>query len=220
MARLQTITVSSFVTAPPGSPALGDQHLVIATGTGAFTGKENLVATYGIGGWVYMTLKPGATIYNVATGSTSIWNGSSLSTPTPVTFHYNGTATTAANGRTMGMISTTANAAKLKVPTGKTFKVLGCIGAMTSGATNGTYTIDIIVRNTTDSADVIVATVTIVVGGGAVVTQPYDAAGTLDVPLGTLAAGKEYLIGWFNRASSPAALSADQKSVFITGVFV
>lgn len=42
----RSIPVISLATAPPGSPADGDRHLVIATATGAFAGKEGYIAQY------------------------------------------------------------------------------------------------------------------------------------------------------------------------------
>jgi hypothetical protein len=52
----RSIPVISLATAPPGSPADGDRHLVIATATGAFAGKEGYIAQYDAANtrWIYI----------------------------------------------------------------------------------------------------------------------------------------------------------------------
>jgi hypothetical protein len=46
-------SVIDRVTTPPVSPVAGDRYLVIATGTGAFAGKENQIAEYDGSTWIF-----------------------------------------------------------------------------------------------------------------------------------------------------------------------
>lgn len=54
----RSIPVISLATAPPGSPAEGDRHLVIATATGAFAGKEGYIAQYDAANTRYLFIAP------------------------------------------------------------------------------------------------------------------------------------------------------------------
>jgi hypothetical protein len=54
----RSIPVISQATAPPGSPADGDRHLVIATATGAFAGKEGYIAQYDAANTRYIFTAP------------------------------------------------------------------------------------------------------------------------------------------------------------------
>ncbi|CAN2532523.1 hypothetical+protein [Methylocapsa aurea] len=47
--------VTKTLSAPPGSPTLGDRYIVNATGTGAWAGHDNAVATYTGSGWNFVT---------------------------------------------------------------------------------------------------------------------------------------------------------------------
>jgi hypothetical protein len=53
----RSIPVVSQATAPPGSPADGDRHLVIATATGVFAGKEGYIAQYDAANtrWIFIS---------------------------------------------------------------------------------------------------------------------------------------------------------------------
>jgi len=48
------IVIDKTLTAPPGSPAEGDAHIVAATATGAWTGKEKNIAFYMGGAWSFV----------------------------------------------------------------------------------------------------------------------------------------------------------------------
>jgi hypothetical protein len=51
------------LSAPPGSPGDGDRYLVKPTGTGAFAGKDGLIAHYRDGAWAFYQPQAGWTCY-------------------------------------------------------------------------------------------------------------------------------------------------------------
>ncbi|RAZ90164.1 hypothetical protein DPM33_15155 [Mesorhizobium hawassense] len=55
--------VSIGDTSPPGSPAEGDQYVVGASPTGAWTGKAKYVANFFNGAWIFIPPLPGAQAY-------------------------------------------------------------------------------------------------------------------------------------------------------------
>ncbi len=125
--------------------------------------------------------------------------------PIVETIEFQVTGTPAAGIGIRGVFTSSGDAASnaiLKVPTGKTLKVLRVKGCIKTGATAGTYTVWVKLRNTTDSTYVDLASNT----GTAGTVVYVDAVGTLDSPLGTLAAGKEFCAAYFNDAGSPGAL--------------
>lgn len=80
MAILNTLVqcaIISRVAAPPGSPADDDAHIVIATGSGAFTGHEGDVAVWddGDSAWVFYTPSVGWRVWDLATNSVLRWSG-------------------------------------------------------------------------------------------------------------------------------------------------
>lgn len=69
--------ISMTVTAPPASPALGDQYVVPAGATGAWTGQTNQITTWNGTAWIFeptadLTNKA---IYDDATTKYKYWNG-------------------------------------------------------------------------------------------------------------------------------------------------
>ena len=56
-------------TSPPGSPAEGDRHIVAASPTGAWTGKDHQVASFVDGAWQFFAGEPGWLAFDVATGA-------------------------------------------------------------------------------------------------------------------------------------------------------
>lgn len=51
----QTPVISATLTAPPGSPANGNRHIIASPATGAWAGRENQIAEYRSGAWAYFT---------------------------------------------------------------------------------------------------------------------------------------------------------------------
>lgn len=137
-----------------------------------------------------------------------------------VSFTFNASTATATNAETSGVGNTSTTAAAPVVPSGKTFKILGYLGQIETGTTNGGYDIDVIVRNTTDSTDVVLGSQSSTVAGGVANNLDFNGVGTPDTPLGTVAAGKRFKFGWRNKNTSVAALSGTQKSVTVWGIFV
>lgn len=134
----------------------------------------------------------------------------------PWTFSFHSAATTAANSQDFGHGATAASTARIKVPAGKTLKILQVIAAVETGATVGTYTVAAILRDVTGATNSDLAS-----GTGAASTLVHLAAkGTIASPLASLAAGNQFGIGWRNDTTSPGALSASQKFVTVIGVFV
>lgn len=58
--------ISATVTAPPGSPSLGDVYRVPAGATGAWSGHTDDIAIYTARGWEFVALPVGRVIYNKA----------------------------------------------------------------------------------------------------------------------------------------------------------
>jgi hypothetical protein len=54
-------SVISRLAAPPGSPVTGDRYLVIATGSGAWTGKEDQISEWSGAAWTFNVPNEGAT---------------------------------------------------------------------------------------------------------------------------------------------------------------
>lgn len=60
---------SAVLTAPPGSPAEGDRYIVAASATGAWIGRDQRLAIYRGGAWVFYTPKVSWRAFNEATSS-------------------------------------------------------------------------------------------------------------------------------------------------------
>ena len=133
------------------------------------------------------------------------------------TFCFTSTAATAAGARTVGIISSTAIASRNKVPSGKSFLVLGVSASVESGATAGTYTVKAVIYNHTDATETTLATFPTF---AASTVEHVEAVGTISSPLATISASRTFSVGWANDASSPGALSTNARSIFVTGIFV
>lgn len=159
----------------------------------------------------------GATNGMVLAVDSAAANGLSWNTPLrQFSFGGNSSAATGVGARTVLIEGSTTAAARFKVPTSKTLTILGATGNATTGATAGTYTVDLILHNATDTSDQVLATMT-----GIENTLIYaDGEGSLTTPLATLAAGKVYAVGWLNRGTSPGALAATARALTVVGVFV
>jgi len=139
---------------------------------------------------------------------------------TPLVHHsisFQSSAATAAGARTTGIASSTAIAARLKTPAGKTFKVIGVTASVESGATAGTYTIKAVIYNHTDATETTLATFAAI---AASTVDQVEATGTVSSPLVSIPASKTFSIGWANDASSPGALSTNARSIIVTGFYL
>lgn len=63
-ASISLNSVLSFESSPPGSPVVGDVHIVDAAATGDFSGHDDDLAVYTRRGWVYATPGIGHTVLN------------------------------------------------------------------------------------------------------------------------------------------------------------
>jgi len=66
-------------TSPPSASSsnTGKAWLVLATGSGAWTGHDNDIAIYTGSGWVYITPQEGTIIVDISTDDVEIYDGSS-----------------------------------------------------------------------------------------------------------------------------------------------
>ena len=218
-------------TTPPGSPADGDAYFVGASATGNWSGKDGNLAVSVNGKW-YFTPKTnltGAIIFDSSTNIPYLCDGTTTARKLTLendaesnrfTFCFNSATATAVNAETSGTVNTSTNQAGVTVPTGKTLKIYACIGSIESGTVNGTYTVDLILRNVTDSTNVVLATGTYTVSGGVAGLILISSIVNPGSVLASLAAGKQFKVGWFNRNTSPGALTGTQKAVYVMGAFV
>ncbi|EHQ92085.1 DUF2793 domain-containing protein [Desulfosporosinus youngiae] len=63
------------LTAPPGSPATGDRYIIPSGATGAWAGKQNQIAEWISGAWVFYTPQTGWTCYVDDEQKVYSWNG-------------------------------------------------------------------------------------------------------------------------------------------------
>ncbi len=112
----RSIPVISLATAPPGSPADGDRHLVIATATGAFAGKEGYIAQYDAANTRWIFIAPiagmkvtvdGSAVLRIYTGAA--WTVSGATAASEIAFTPTG-----------GVAATTVQAAIAEVDSEKT----------------------------------------------------------------------------------------------------
>ena len=143
----------------------------------------------------------------------------SMTEPERICFEFSATSGTGVGGHVVGFIDSNSTDIQLKVPTGKVLTVLRADGICNTGTTNGTYTTSIIIRNLTNSVNIDCATQSVTVTGGAKTRNNMNAQGTRITPLATLAAGKEFMIGWRNHATSVAALSPAPHHVRLTCIY-
>lgn len=64
-------------TAPPGAPSEGDKYIPAATASGAWTGREDDVAAYVNGEWIFFNPAEGWRVYDQTTGELLIFDGAS-----------------------------------------------------------------------------------------------------------------------------------------------
>lgn len=85
-ALLQTAVIDMDLTAPPGSPADGDLHLIAAGATGAWAGEDNNLARYVAEGDIWQFYAAGVNVHlilNRDDGALYAWNGSAWVAPVP-----------------------------------------------------------------------------------------------------------------------------------------
>ncbi|HXF90175.1 MAG TPA: DUF2793 domain-containing protein [Xanthobacteraceae bacterium] len=73
---VQLAVLSRSLTAPPAAPAEGDRYIVKATGSGAFAGKDNQLAQFSNGGWLFYPPKVGWLAFIADEGVLVAWDGS------------------------------------------------------------------------------------------------------------------------------------------------
>jgi hypothetical protein len=73
---VQLAVTSRALSAPPAAPAEGDRYIVKAVGTGAFAGKDNQLAQFSDGGWVFYPPKVGWLAFIADEGVLVAWDGS------------------------------------------------------------------------------------------------------------------------------------------------
>lgn len=84
---VQLAVASRSLTVPPATPVIADRYIVGVGATGAWAGKDNLIAVWGTTGWVYVTPLAGWTAYVTAEAAAAIFNGTAwsvLGVPTQV----------------------------------------------------------------------------------------------------------------------------------------
>lgn len=137
----------------------------------------------------------------------------------PIPFHleFYGANATAAGSSYYGYLNSVDTTSALEVPTGTTMKVLMATAYIKAGGSAGTFSVAPIIYNVTDASVKLLSAYAI----GAASTNIYtNNKGTLASPITTLAAGKRFLVGWQNRASSPGALDgAALHHVIVSGYF-
>jgi len=65
-ALVQLSVLDADRTAPPSSPAEGDRHIVATGATGAWAGKDGMVAAYADGAWIYLAAAAGWIAFDAA----------------------------------------------------------------------------------------------------------------------------------------------------------
>lgn len=70
-----SIVINSTTTTPPGSPSEFDAYIVATGATGAWSGKAGNIAIYVNSAWMYFVPSTGYRIFDVATSSYYVWNG-------------------------------------------------------------------------------------------------------------------------------------------------
>lgn len=226
MRQLYTVT-NRTTNSPPGAPTHGDTYLIGPSPSGGWSGKSG-IARYLFGQWFYFPLQAGDRVYDLNERRPLTYSGSALtdegvSSAQMFTLSFTSSTATGVNTRTTGLNSTTSSSSinGFKVPSGKTLKVLQALASIESGTTDGTYTVDLLLYNLTDSSMLVIGTLTVVVSGGTSQIMEYsNLTGTIDSPLQSLATGKRFVIGWINKNTSPGALTGNLKNMSLVCAFV
>ncbi len=75
-AVIQVAVQDASRTAPPGSPADGQRHLVAASPTGAWAGRAKAIATWQDGAWAFLTAKADWCVWSLADSVLLVFDGS------------------------------------------------------------------------------------------------------------------------------------------------
>jgi hypothetical protein len=73
---VQLAVLDRDLTAPPGSPAEGQRWIVKPTGTGGWAGRDNMIAAWQDGAWLFSAPRTGWLAYVVDEGALLAWTGS------------------------------------------------------------------------------------------------------------------------------------------------
>lgn len=74
-ALVQLSVIDATHTSPPASPAAGARYLVASPASGAWVGKENMIAAFADGAWTYFMPTRGWRAFNEATGAGLVFTG-------------------------------------------------------------------------------------------------------------------------------------------------
>lgn len=72
---VQQTVKNRTTTSPPGSPTEGDAYIIAATATGDWVGRENDIAAWVLGAWVYFTPRSGWIAWDESAAVHLRWNG-------------------------------------------------------------------------------------------------------------------------------------------------
>lgn len=75
-ALVQLSVINRTLTAPPGSPADGDRHIIASGATGAWAGRDLNVAAWQNGAWTFLVPRNGWTLWVEADSALYTWTGS------------------------------------------------------------------------------------------------------------------------------------------------
>lgn len=70
---VQASALSAALALPPATPAEGDVYLVAAGASGAFTGKEQMLAQWSQGAWLFVGPQEGWRVYDQASGTVLVF---------------------------------------------------------------------------------------------------------------------------------------------------
>ena len=103
------LAIQASLSAPPSSPEEGQCYAVLASPTGAWTGKANHIAFFQDGAWIFLVPRQGWIGWFVSASRQKIWNGTSwqnLTAATEESFSMLGVNTTADETNRLSISST------------------------------------------------------------------------------------------------------------------
>lgn len=120
-------------------------------------------------------------------------------------------ATAAGSSRT-GWFDTTDHLARVQIPSGKKIVVTKVQARLRTGTTAGTYTVNAVMKNITDTTLVTLGSNT---ASASSTLEINDMTGTLTSPLGSISGPKAVEFGWENDATSPGALANNGHAIHV-----